>query len=148
MRLYFASQSDLPPTKGDLFMDVPAVTSTRDWIEHFRANGENLRDIPWGDGVKIEPHELAEIAESLRAWQVGETSEGAHLRIIARRHAEKVGDPDLVEMMDCFIAEEQRHGATLGRFLDLAGVPRASSDWGDSMFRICRHFLLNLETFT
>jgi hypothetical protein len=35
----------------------------------------------------------------------------------------------------------------LGRFLDLAGVPRARSDWGDSLFRAVRYFLPNMETW-
>jgi hypothetical protein len=84
----------------------------------------------------------------LRAWQLGESSDGSHLRAIARRHAEAIGDPDFVEMMECFIAEEQRHGATLGQFLDACNVPRAKENWGDSAFRFFRHCLGNMETFT
>jgi hypothetical protein len=129
-------------------MSANAVRTSAEWREHFRANAENLKNIPWDAGPKITPEELAEIAQSLRAWQLGETSDGNHLRGIARKHAEAIGDPDFVEMMECFIAEEQRHGATLGRYLDLVGVPRAESNWGDTMFRFCRHFMANMETFT
>lgn len=133
----------MPPTN-----DLPAVQTSAAWIEHFRANLDNLRAIPWQEGLRITPSELAEIADSLRGWQLGESSDGAHLRSIARRYAESIGDADFVEVMEWFLAEEQRHGRTLGRFLDLAGEPRAQSDWGDTFFRTCRHFLANLETFT
>lgn len=129
-------------------IDLPVVRSSAEWCEHFRDNAASLKEIPWDDGPRITPDELAVIADSLRAWQLGESSDGSHLRFIARRYAEKIGDDDFVEMMECFIAEEQRHGATLGRYLDLCGVPRAESNWGDTMFRFCRHFLSNMETFT
>src|SRR5258708_1517716 len=109
--------------------------SSAAWIEYFRENRANLREIPWDNGLQITASELAEIAESLRAWQLGETSDGTHLRATAGRYAEAVGDANFVEMMELFIAEEQRHGATLGEYLDRAGVPRAQSDWGDTMFR-------------
>src|SRR5437879_5342629 len=92
--------------------DLPAIRTSPQWREHFHANAEHQRDIPWDEGVGITPTELAEIAESLRAWQLGESSDGNHLRGIASKHAEAIGDADFVEMMECFIAEEQRHGAT------------------------------------
>lgn len=46
-----------------------------------------------------------------------------------------------------FIAEEQRHGEMLGRFLDAAGVPRAQRNLGDSLFRVFRHFLMRMEVW-
>ncbi len=129
-------------------MSETPVQSSAAWIDHFRRNADNLREIPWDQGTRITPQELAEIADSLRTWQLGESSDGTHLRSIARRHAESIGDADFVEMMECFIAEEQRHGATLGRFLDACGEPRAQSNWGDTFFRFFRHCLANMETFT
>ena len=128
--------------------DFPAVKCSAQWIAHFHANLQNLREITWAQGVAITPCELAEIADSLRAWQLGETSDGSHLRAIARKYADEIGDAEFIELMDLFIAEEQRHGATLGRFLDLAGEPRARSDWGDTLFRTFRHCLATMETFT
>ena len=127
--------------------DLPAVESSAYWRDYFVANRSNLRAIPW-DQLAITPAELAEIADSLCAWQLGESSEGTHLRAVARKYADEIGDPDFADAMDLFIKEEQRHGATLGRFLDLAGVPRKSADLGDSCFRFFRHFLGNMETWT
>jgi len=39
----------------------------------------DLLDVPWDVGAGVTPEELAEIVASLRAWQLGETSDGARL---------------------------------------------------------------------
>ena len=88
---------------------------------------------------------LAEIAASLRGWQLGETSDGAHLLAAARVYAEQIGDPAFPDAALLFIREEQRHGADLGRCLDLAGVPRARKNWGDSCFRAFRYIYSSME---
>jgi len=127
--------------------DLPTVKSSAEWCDFFLANKENLCEIPW-DQLAITPSELAEIAHSLAAWQLGESSEGTHLRAAAKKYADVVGDPEFARAIELFIGEEQRHGATLGRYLDLAGVPRKTSDWGDTFFRWFRHCLPNMETWT
>jgi hypothetical protein len=91
---------------------------------------------------------LATITRSLQAWQLGETSDGRHLRAAAVRYAQQVGDPDYVPAVELFIREEQRHGELLGRFLDLAGVGRVQADWGDRLFRTARYFLTDMEVWT
>ncbi|MSQ96712.1 MAG: ferritin-like domain-containing protein [Gemmataceae bacterium] len=128
--------------------DLPAVLTSAGWQAYFHANAQILREIPWAHGLGITPAELAEIVDSLRAWQFGETSDGAHLLKAAGKYAEQIGDPDLVGAVEAFIAEEQRHGATLGQYLDRAGVPRKQADWGDTLFRACRYWLPNMETWT
>jgi hypothetical protein len=106
----------------------------------------NRLDLPWA-GAGVAPEELAEIVDSLRAWQLGETSDGSRLLRTAEAHAARFGDPDFVDAIRLFIAEEQRHGEELGKFLDAAGVPRARRDLGDSLFRFCRHFLMRTEVW-
>jgi hypothetical protein len=96
----------------------------------------------------VTEEELAAISRSLQAWQLGETSDGSHLRAAAARYAERVGDPDYLTAVDLFISEEQRHGETLGRFLDLSGVGRVTSDWGDNLFRTARYCLTSMEIWT
>ena len=76
----------------------------------------------------MTPAELDAIARSLQAWQLGETSDGNHLRAVAARYAARVGDPDYPSAVELFIREEQRHGELLGRFLDRAGVGRVTAD--------------------
>jgi hypothetical protein len=92
--------------------------------------------------------ELAPIARSLQAWQLGETSDGRHLRDAAARYAEQMDDPEYPPVVELFIREEQRHGELLGRFLDLAGPGRVTSDWGDSLFRAARYCLPSIEVWT
>lgn len=126
---------------------LPAVRSSEQWVAYFRANAARLMDIPWEAGVGMTPDELAEIVDSLRGWQLGETSDGRHLLAAAAHYAEALGDPAFVEAVTLFIAEEQRHGEDLGRVLDLAGVPRAAWDWGDAVFRAFRYAVPRMEVW-
>ena len=123
----------------------PAVRSSAEWIAYFEANAADLRPIPWESGAGVTPDELAAFSASLRGWQLGETSDGSHLIAAARHYAATIGDPNFVDAVRLFIAEEQRHGRDLGRFLDLAGVVRAESDWGDTIFRAIRYALPTME---
>lgn len=122
--------------------------SGAEWLAYFRENANHLRPLPWERGAEITPDELSAIAASLQGWQLGETSDGRHLRAAAVRYAERIGDPEYVAAVEAFIAEEQRHGETLGRFLDLAGAGRKAVDWGDTLFRAARYFLRNIEVWT
>ena len=126
---------------------LPAVWTSAEWVAYFRANRDHLLAVPWDAGAGVTPEELAEIVDSLRAWQLGETSDGSRLLKTAEAHAAQTGDPGFVEAIRLFTAEEQRHGEELGRFLDAAGVPRAVRDLGDSLFRVFRHFLMRMEVW-
>jgi hypothetical protein len=125
----------------------PRITRSSEWIAHFENNAASQRPIPWELGAAASDEELSAIAASLRAWQLGETSDGSHLMEAARHYAHSIGDPEFPAAVRLFIAEEQRHGANLGRFLDLAGVPRARSNWGDSLFRTIRYAVPRMETW-
>src|SRR4051812_13839068 len=61
----------------------PEVLSSLEWLEYFAANAERCRPIPWETGAGVTPEELDAIARSLQAWQLGETSDGRHLRAAA-----------------------------------------------------------------
>ena len=119
--------------------------SSGHWYEHYVRNAEALRQAPWQRGAEITAEEKRAIGKSLQAWQLGETSDGRHLLAAARRYARRQNDPLFVEVVRLFIREEQRHGGELGRFLDLAGIPRVSSNWGDTLFRACRYCLPSME---
>jgi hypothetical protein len=122
--------------------------TTAEWLVYFRDNAARLRPIPWQAGAEATAEELTSIARSSQAWQLGETSDGRHLRAAAARYAERAGDPDYLPAIDLFIREEQRHGELLGRFLDLAGVGRRTADWGDSLFRAVRYCVTDMEVWT
>lgn len=127
--------------------EKPVVWTSAEWVAYFRANRDNLLNVPWETGAGVTPEELAEIVGSLRAWQLGETSDGSRLLRTAEKHAAKIGDPGFVDAIRLFIAEEQRHGEELGKFLDAAGVPRAKHNLGDALFRVFRHFLMTMEVW-
>jgi hypothetical protein len=124
------------------------LRSSADWVAYFRANASRCRPIPWEEGAQVSPAQLEAIAASLQAWQLGETSDGRHLRAAAARYAERIGDSDYACAVDLFIKEEQRHGELLGRFLDLAGVGRVTSNWGDRLFRAARYLVTDMEVWT
>jgi hypothetical protein len=122
--------------------------SGSEWLDWYRTNAARVRPVPWETGAGISLSERLAIGRSLQGWQLGETSDGRHLRAVAVAFAARVGDPDYVTAVDLFIREEQRHGELLGRFLDLAGIGRRSFDWGDCLFRIARYGLTSMETWT
>ena len=121
--------------------------TTQQWKDYFVENALHLRDIPWHDGADITNDQRTLLANSLTAWQLGETSDGQHLLATARKYAKRIEDPAFVEIVQLFIKEEQLHGELLGRFLDLAGIPRVRHDWGDTAFRAIRYFMPNMEVW-
>src|SRR4030095_16934868 len=108
------------------------------WIEHF-TRSLSRPDIVLGDSPIYLPAVAREgVASSIQEFQLGESSEGRHLISAANRYAALSGDFDYVTALRLFIAEENRHARELGRFLDLAGIPRVESSWPDTVFRILR----------
>ena len=117
------------------------------WIGHFKANAREKR-IDWNLFPSLNAEEMKIILPSLQAWQLGETSEGAHLIAASTKYANKIGDPDYVEAVKLFIKEEQKHGNNLGSYLDAINVPRVKKDWGDSLFRKVRYYNTSMELWT
>ncbi len=121
-----------------------ALTSAQ-WHEHYFKNATAGLDVPWASGANVTSSERRAVGKSLSAWQLGETSDGRHLLAAAGRYAEQQDDPFFLEAVRLFIKEEQRHGADLGRFLDLAGIKRVSRNWGDALFRAFRYAIPSME---
>ncbi len=120
------------------------LTSSRDWVAYFSANAAvaAAKHLP-PPSIALAPEIRDAIARSLPAWQLGETSDGRHLRAAARQYALKHEDPEFMTAVEFFIKEEQSHGSALGEWLDLVGIPRKSRDLGDSLFRACRYAIPN-----
>ena len=76
----------------------------------------------------------------MQEFQLGEQSEGRHLRRAARDYARRTGDTAYSRAVELFIREEQHHAALLGRFMDMAGIARVRHTWVDSVFRRLRRF--------
>jgi hypothetical protein len=125
-------------------MKKKSFTSSCDWIAWFYENAQRIAMAPRPPHNPGLPSEIrAVIAASLPAWQLGESSEGRHLRAAARQYARRHDDPAFCSAVELFIREEQRHGARLGEWLDLAGIPRRNREFSDSIFRCCRHLVAN-----
>lgn len=117
------------------------------WKNHFQHNLTKKR-INWAVAPCITEEEKQQILYSLKAWQLGETSEGKHLLAAAQKFSQKVNDPEYVEAIKLFIKEEQKHGANLGAYIDRIGEKRAKKDWGDTLFRKVRYFNTSMELWT
>ena len=79
------------------------------------------------------------MAPSLRQFQLGENSEGRHLKARAAEFQASHGVAQLVDAMQVFIQEEQRHSAALARFLQNEGIPLLAHDPLDAAFRWLRN---------
>ncbi len=123
------------------------IHSSLFWKNHFRFNLSHQR-IDWKMTPEIKPEEKTQILYSLKAWQLGETSDGRHLMAAARKYAARINDPLYPEAVQLFIQEEQKHGANLGRYIGLLGEQGLKSDWGDSLFRKVRYFNTSMELWT
>lgn len=117
------------------------------WAQHFEENLKEQR-IDWSLKPNITTEQKEAILYSLKAWQLGETSDGSHLIKAATKYARKMDDPQYVEAIRLFIKEEQKHGENLGKYVDALGEQRAKKDLGDSLFRKVRGFNTSMEMWT
>ena len=109
---------------------APAASSH--WLAFFRTNASTPDRIPWTDQPTLSPAELAEVAGSIREFQLGESSEGRHLQAAADRYALTSGDAAYAAAISLFIREEQRHARYLARLLAAEGVALKRRTWADS----------------
>lgn len=123
------------------------IKSSTYWKEHFKDN-LTVKRVDWQQQPTISHREKEQILYSLKAWQLGETSDGRHLLAAAAKYAERTNDPEYVEAIRFFIKEEQKHGANLGKYIDAIGEERTQLDWGDWLFRRVRYFNTSMELWT
>ncbi len=112
---------------------------SRQWIRYFERNKETLFEIPWAAGVHLSPAEKNSISHSIQIFQLGESSDGYWFERAASKYAGETGDSDYLAAQKLFMAEEHRHAKGLGRLMDLAGIPRITHTWSDTVFRCLRH---------
>jgi len=121
--------------------------SSQFWKDHFEHN-LTIKRVDWDVAPQITEEEKKQILYSLKAWQLGETSDGSHLLKAVRKHAKRHNDPKYVDATELFIKEEQKHGSNLGRYIDLIGEQRVKKDWGDTLFRKIRYLNSSMELWT
>jgi hypothetical protein len=123
------------------------MQTSQQWIAYFSQNLQNKR-IDWSVKPRLTAMERKNILKSTQAWQLGETSDGAHLLAASKKYANSIGDDYYCQAVQLFIKEEQKHGNNLGTYLDMIGEKRIKSDWGDTLFRKIRYFNTNMELWT
>ena len=123
------------------------IHSSLFWKNHFEHNLTKQR-VDWNQTPQLTAEQKQNILYSLKAWQLGETSDGSHLMAAAVKHAKAENDLLYPQAVKLFITEEQKHGNNLGRYIDLLGEQRAKKDWGDSLFRKIRYLNTSMELWT
>lgn len=130
--------SVLPANPSDPDPPVHARTSAQ-WCDYFQQNQVKDYGIPWHLGAELSDAERLTVSASIQTFQLGETGTGRHFRKLAADQGARNGDPHYVEAVERFIGEEHRHADWLGRYLDVAGIPRITNNWTDRTFRRLRH---------
>jgi len=115
--------------------------NSSDWLAYFRQNQRDRRGICWHEGIQLDPHLRAPLARSLARFQLGEGSDGAHLKARARDFAGRTGDDAYADAIELFIAEKQEHSRLLASVLHQLNAPLLRHHWTDSLFRWYRHLL-------
>src|SRR5688572_10407782 len=123
------------------------MKSSQYWQQHFAENLKKER-IDWSLQPSITNLQKKTIVKCLQAWQLAETSDGAHLIAASKKHAIQTNDPDFLSSVYLFIDEENKHGENLGRYLDRINAQRVKEDWRDSLFRKVRYYNTNMELWT
>src|SRR5271166_6141394 len=100
--------------------DPGPLASVR-WLDNFRRNAQSVREAPWSGGPRLSAAERFVVASSIRIFQRGEEGSGRTIARFARRYAQRTGDAAYPVALQALFAEERRHAAELGRFIDLAG---------------------------
>ena len=112
------------------------MTKYFDWIRYFEQN--QWPQLPFAESPPLNPAERDLISKSLRQFQLGENAGGRTLRRLGGQFAQASREADYPRSLELFIAEEQRHSAMLGKFLDREGMVRQRQDRADSLFRWVR----------
>ena len=115
---------------------VPELDS---WLSFFRARRGRSIDLPWSEDVPLSEAQRDLIARSIATFQLGESSDGAHLLATARRFGARHGLSALAEITELFIREEQFHAALLAAYMKERGICLLRAQWSDRIFRSLRH---------
>jgi hypothetical protein len=108
------------------------------WANYFRSNIFSPTPIPWNDTYRLSEAEKQAVSRSIQQFQLGEGSDGHHFRQCAEAFCARNGESSYPEAQSLFIAEEQRHSADLGRFMERQGIPLLEKHWVDGTFRRLR----------
>jgi hypothetical protein len=115
------------------------------WVEHFEANdavhARVDRAIDFGGQCRLAEAVRRPLIASVRRFQLGESGDGRQLM----RNAARAGDPEYLQAIRLFVAEEQQHAALLLRVLGYLGGTPMQRHWSDAVFVRMRR-LMGLRT--
>ena len=114
------------------------------WIEYFKYNNSHLLKLDFDNNKELSSDEIELITPSIRAFQIGEGSDGKHLTKVVNKFATKTGYEDYKKIMMWFIKEENRHSQTLKKYMEIYGIEPVRKMWIDNVFRFLRK-LMGLE---
>lgn len=112
-----------------------------DWIEYFKYNNSHLIPLDYSINNELNRGQKRLIFPSIKAFQIGEGSDGAHLTAVVKAFAEKTEYPEFPEIMRWFIVEENRHSQMLKAYLETYGEECEKSLWIDNIFRGLRKLM-------
>ncbi|GFI62229.1 hypothetical protein IMSAG049_01405 [Clostridiales bacterium] len=107
------------------------------WTDYFKYNNSHLIKLDFSNDC-LSKSECKLIAPSIRAFQIGEGSDGAHLLKCAKKFAEKNNYSVYPEIMKWFVLEENRHSKTLKKYMSINHIKPCSGLWLDNIFRAMR----------
>lgn len=111
------------------------------WVEYFEYNNKNLLKLDFNNNTELSKEEIDLITPSIKAFQLGEGSEGKHLTKVVKNYAQKTGYKDYPEIMKWFIAEENRHSQTLKKFMEVYNIKSVQKLPVDNIFRFLRKLM-------
>lgn len=115
-----------------------------DWVEYFQYNNAHLLKLDYERKNELTKEEIELITPSIKAFQIGEGSEGKYLKKVVKKFAERTGDFAYEKAMDWFILEENRHSQTLKKYMEIYHIQPVQKIWIDKAFRQLRK-LMGLE---
>lgn len=112
-----------------------------DWVEYFKYNNAHLIPLDYSLNNELNRGQKRLIFPSIKAFQIGEGSDGAHLTSVVKAFAEKTEYTEFPEIMRWFIVEENRHSQMLKAYLETYGEECEKSLWIDNIFRGLRKLM-------
>lgn len=114
------------------------------WVEYFEYNNNHLLKLDFSKNMELSYEETKLITSSIKAFQIGEGSEGKHLSKVVKIFAEKSNYLEYKQIMKWFILEENRHSQTLKKYMDIYNIEAVNKMGIDNIFRVLRK-LMGLE---
>lgn len=103
----------------------------KDWHSYYANRQDHFDHIEFPGEMELDGYEEAIVASSIQQFQMGENSDGKHLKQLAK----KMKDEHYTKAMEGLIREEQNHALALGRFMEQEKIPFIEEHWLDSIFK-------------